>query len=178
MMETGRDWPAQPKYEMELRAVRLLDGREIRVQSHSYGAEQDYVTIDVALKGTPLVLYIIAEIPISIVERMPDGHPVVLGEWSLEAGGGLGPAPDFPGVPDRGVRLYGVTLEAGGEIRIQAHNFRSEDGFVYFSVTCHTENSVVDYDLVSVPEDLVRHIAVIDQNVPGEPNSELSITTT
>jgi hypothetical protein len=149
---------------MELMAVQLLDGHEIRFQSDGYGAGPDRVEISIGLKGTPLILYTIAEIPISLVKRMPDGHPVVLGEWSLEADGGLGPAPDFPGIPDRGIRLYGVTLPTGEEIKIRAHNFRSEDGFIYFSVICHTKNGAVNYDLVSIPEDLVSSVTVLDQN--------------
>lgn len=168
-MEIGKNWPSKPAFEMELGELQLLDGHEIFFQSDGYSGVGDYVTISIGLEGKPLILYTVAEIPMSIVKRMHDGHPVVF-DGGAEGGGGLVPDPDFPGVPDRGICLYRVELTNGAEIRIQAHDFRFEDGFVYFSVRCHTEKSAVNYDLISVPGEIVGRdsdgaltIAILDQ---------------
>ncbi|MFI1915008.1 hypothetical protein [Nocardia sp. NPDC020380] len=150
---------------MELKALQLRSEYEIRVQGDSYGVTGGDVTISLMLSGTPVVIYDIASVPLSHMKQMADGHPIVLGEDSLDNhGGGLKYAPTFPGLPIGPMSLYSIPLRDGGECRVQAQKHRFEDGFVFFSVECSTPRNSVTYDLVSIPT------AIIEQRAANEPD--------
>lgn len=156
MIEVSQDWSTLPVFEMELNALQLVSEDEIRVHGNLYGPTGGDVTVSVMLSGTPVVVYDIASVPLSQVKRMADGHPIVLGEDSVDDRDGLRYAPDFPGLPIGAMSLYDVVLADGEQCRVQAQNYRVENGFVYFSVNCGAHGQAVSYDLVSIPTAILR----------------------
>ncbi|WP_194853156.1 hypothetical protein [Nocardia sp. SYP-A9097] len=156
MIEVSQNWPTLPLFEMELKALQLRSDHEIRVQGDSYGVTGGDVTVSMMLSGTPVIIFDVASVPLSHVKQFADGHPIVLGEDSVDSRGGLRYAPSFPGLPIGPLTLFSIPLLDGGECRVQAHGHRTEDGFAFFSVNCETPTLPVSYDLASIPITIIR----------------------
>lgn len=157
MLVESKPWPSMPALDLEVHAPRMVTGQEIRVIGVSFGAEGDSLVIDALLCGAPRILFNVASMPLAVVSKESDGHPIVYGVDGMLPDGGIEEIPLLPGLPDGPMTLYRAGLVLGGDFRVQAQAYRVVDGFVYFSLHCRTEDgALVDYAVASVAVDLIR----------------------
>ncbi len=157
MLVESKPWPSMPWGEVMVWAPRLVTGQEIRVIGISFSSKDDSLLLNVLLKGTPGILYSVASMPLAVVSKESDGHPIVYGVDGMLPDGGIEEIPLLPALPDGPMTLYRAGLVLGGDFRVQAQTHRVVDGIVYFSLQCRTENgTLVDYDVASVAVDLIR----------------------
>lgn len=165
MIEVSRPWLGLPTAGMELKALQLLSGHEIRVHGIAYSVSDDDVAVSTLLGGSPPIDYDIVSVPMFYLQKIPNGYPLIFGEDQVRKSGGLIADATFPGLPIGPINLYSVSLYDGGEIRIRAQCYRIEDEFAFFSVECATSGKPVFYDLVSIPTAIIRQRSVNEPDI-------------
>ncbi|OQM77715.1 hypothetical protein B0E55_06374 [Rhodococcus sp. 66b] len=116
MLVESKPWPSLPALDLEIHAPRLVTGQEIRVVETvirstplvgvSFGAEGDSLVIDALLCGAPRILFNVASMPLAVVSKESDGHPIVYGVDGMLPDGGIDEIPLLPGLPEGPMALY------------------------------------------------------------------------
>lgn len=165
MIEASKPWTGLPIAGMELQALQLLSGQEIRVHGIAYGVSDDDVTVSTLLGGSPPIDYDIVSVPMPYLQKIPNGYPLIIGEDQIRNVGGLVENTVFPGLPIGPMHLYSVSLRDGGECRVRAQGYRIEDGFAFFSVECATSGQSISYDLASIPAAIIQQRSVDEPDI-------------